>query len=402
MALAPRESENGEERIVASASGPAILRERYVISTDDEIKELSLPSSPAYPVQDKRDNSRALFALICKPGLPTRHKVLSTIKGESIVGILPLIDYGPVDWEPYQQKTMVLVYQRPAGGRLIDAVASKKMKISEYDLPRHVIEPFAVALRELAPHDIPHRAIRPENLFVTDTERESIVAGDFASTPPGYDQPHVFEPLERAMALPEGRGKGNIGDDLYALGVTVALLFLGRNPVEKLNDTELLMAKIEQGTYATLCGGERIPVALLEPLRGLLNDAPEERWGLEELDLWLSGKRMTPMQRKPATKAESRFQFGGREHTTLRTLVHAFTQHVNEAARVIRKGQLEIWIKRSLKLVELSEAIGAAVETAQSHDRDYQGSDDYLVSKVALMLDPTGPIRYKGATLLTR
>ncbi len=397
MALTPRETEVPEGR---RQNSPPTLRERYVIDPSQELAELSQPSVKAYAVQDKRDPGRPLFALVCKPNLQPRMNALGFLKGENIRGLLPLVDYGIIHWPIFNRRCMVVIYQRPAGGRLIDALKSGKLKLNEHELPRKIIEPIAVALRELAPNDIPHRAIRVENLYLFEEEKQTIVVGDCATTPPGYDQPTSFEPIERAMATPDGRGKGNIGDDLYALGASIVTLILGHNPVAKLSDDQVLAAKVEQGTYATLCGRERVPLHLLEPLRGMLSDEPDERWTLEEVDFWVSGRRMTPMQKKAAKKAESRFSFAGRDHGTVRTLAHAFTCHVNEAARVIRKGQLETWLRRSIKDNDMAEAVAAAVEAARAHERDFQGSDDYLVTKVSIILDPKGPIRYKGLAFI--
>ncbi len=397
MALSPREPTDANPR---KQGGPPTLRDRYVIDPAEELAALSQPSLRAFAVQDRRDATRPLFALIGKPGLPPRVNSLTHLRGESIRGLLPLVEFGVVDWPDYSQRCFAAVYQKPTGGRLTEAVAAGRISINEHDLPRRIIEPIAAGLRELAPNDISHRAIRPENLFVLDEDRQSVVVGDGAMTPPGYDQPAVFEPVERAMATPEGRGRGSIGDDLYALGVTIVFLLVGRDPVAKLSEDQLLNAKIEQGSYATLCGRERIPMSLLEPLRGMLSDDPDERWTLDELERWINGRRLTPIQRKPAQKIDARFSFAGREHATVRTLAHAFTKHVPEAARAIRKGQLDAWVRRSLKDAPMADAVAAAADLARVFERDHRGSDDYLVAKTVAILDPRGPIRYKGLSFL--
>jgi hypothetical protein len=44
--------------------------------------------------------------------------------------------------------------------------------------------------------------------------------GECVSETSGVSQPAIFEPIERAMALPTGRGEGTPPDDMFALGVT--------------------------------------------------------------------------------------------------------------------------------------------------------------------------------------
>ena len=81
-----------------------------------------------------------------------------------------------------------------------------------------------------------------------------IVLGPNVTSPPGYDQQPIFEPLDRAMAQPNGRGLGNSSDDIYALGINIILAFLGYNPVAKISDEDLIKHRLENGSYNAICG----------------------------------------------------------------------------------------------------------------------------------------------------
>lgn len=59
-----------------------------------------------------------------------------------------------------------------------------------------------------------------------------------------------------------GRGKGTIADDIYALGATMLFMGLGQCPVAEMSDREILAGKVENGSFATLLGGEVIPGGL--------------------------------------------------------------------------------------------------------------------------------------------
>ena len=152
----------------------------------------------------------------------------------------------------------------------------------------------------MAGHKVTHRAVRADNIFFMDKERKTVVLGDCVTAPPGADNPPVFETIERSMASPGGRGKGNFTDDLFALAVSMVFIVQGSNPVSALSEDELVIARVVQGSYATISVGTRIPMALLEPLRGLLSDNLDERWTMEELGLWLDGQRLTPLQKRPS------------------------------------------------------------------------------------------------------
>ena len=68
----------------------------------------------------------------------------------------------------------------------------------------------------------------PKTFFFNDEEMTEIVIGENLTSPPGYDQPSIFEPIERAMSHPAGRGVGTSRDDIYAMGVTIGILVLGQ------------------------------------------------------------------------------------------------------------------------------------------------------------------------------
>ena len=131
---------------------------------------------------------------------------------------------------------MAVIYGRPLGGRLVSVIASGEIQVNEYDIQSRIIEPLIQAVSALDARNIRHRSIRPKNLFFMDEEKEELVLGDFMTAPEGFDQPIVFETIERGMASPGGRGEGGIGEDLYALGVTLVFLIQGANPVSNLND----------------------------------------------------------------------------------------------------------------------------------------------------------------------
>ena len=130
-----------------------------------------------------------------------------------------MVDWGPIFWTAFGRRTMCVVYERPLGGRMTESPFVDGEHLNEYDIPRKIIQPMHIALGEIEALKISHRAIRPDNMFYMDAERQHLVLGDCASTPPGFDQPAIFEPVARGLASPHGRGPGAVASDYYALGV---------------------------------------------------------------------------------------------------------------------------------------------------------------------------------------
>jgi hypothetical protein len=390
--------DDGVPAITAGES--ALLRQRFDIDPASPLLDLDRPSAKAFVTRDLRDSERDLFALICTSDLPIRSETASLLKGAGFPGVMSPVDRGPVYWPALEKRCMAVVYERPRGGSLADSRVRNETAISHQDIPRRVIRPLAKGLRAIERAGLTHRAIRPDNLFFLDEAREILVMGDCVTAPAGFHQPSLLEPIERTMASPAGRGEGGPGDDLYALGATIVMLLPGHAPVADLCDEDLLQSRVENGTYTTLCKSMRVPIALVEPLRGMLNDNPEERWALGELELWLDGRRPTVPQRKARPKATLAFPFAGRDHYRPRTLAHAFTQNVGEAVKVIRDGQLEHWLRRGIDAPGLAKSVAKAAAADRVRQNRMRGADNLLVAEISTVLDSEAPIRFKDFSFM--
>lgn len=380
----------------AKPAGPsACLHNRFAIDVNAPLAEFTTASAQAFVSVDLRYPSRHLFALVCTPDLPTRAAVRERCNETSLPGLMQIVDHGIIDWPPLKRRCQTIVYPRPQGGSLGASYGHGGRSVSEYAISRRVVPPIAKALQALNAIGVAHRAIRLDNMFFVDTNRTELVLGDCVSTPAGYDQPVLFEPIERALASADGRGEGCASDDLYALGVCLAILLIGDNPVAGLSDEQVLMARMERGSYSVLCERQRIPLAMIEPLRGLLCDEAHNRWDLDELDRWLKGQRLSRSRPSAPLRPSSAFSFAGHQHWSLRTLAHSLSLDVPAAARVIREGQLETWLRLRAKSDELANAVVQEVALASSR-KGASGSDDAFVARVAMLLDPDAPIRYRA------
>ncbi|KAF0224490.1 MAG: hypothetical protein FD176_1074 [Rhodospirillaceae bacterium] len=390
------EANDGVKESVAVAGPPGVLRDRYTIRSNQPIPELSTPNAEAFVAEDKRDTNRQLYALICRPELPPRVNVMRALKGLQAPGLVQLVEWGAMNWPPLGRQCMTVVYERPVGKRMMTSLRQEFRRIDEYDIGRKVIEPLMAAIKELTNRGITHRAIRATNLFYMDDAGERLALGDCVSTPPAFDQPLVFESVEAGMANPVARGSGTYSDDLYALGVTIIFVYLGRNPVAHMDEETLLKMKIQQGSYATLVGDERLPLALVELLRGLLCDDPDQRWNIEALDLWLSGRRLSPLQQRVEKRAARGFPFNGKEYFNCRELAQAMARNWEAAIPPILEGKLELWLRRAVEDKDRAQVVSDVVRMALTGSGDKRSASDLMLCKVLNILDPTAPIRYKG------
>ena len=395
----PKSSGPAPSRLDSARPASVRLKDRWDILVEQPLGELRGPAALAYAVEDSRSVGMSFFALVADPKQPIRGAALGLSRMTKNPHVLTPIDYGVIDWPPAQQRCLVILYDRPAGGRLAPGAEQSIAPWSEEDLVDRVIAQLLPGLRALNVEGITHRGIRPNNIFFRDAARRQAVLGDCITVPPAAHQPAAYETIESAMALPIARGNGSGGDDLYALGVLCLHLLQGTPPGQGLSADALIEEKIRRGSFNALAPDTRMSAAMLELLRGLLIDEPEERWGLQEVELWLQGRRLTPKVTSPAPRAPRPFEFGTEPCFTARSLGRALAKAGEQGVHAVRSHALQVWLQRSLGDKSVGEGVAVALADGEDPSSGNAAQDARLVARVAIALDPAAPIRYRGQAL---
>lgn len=383
----------GEEAPV-TGSGKSVEIGNFRVFLDLRMPEFDMGHCKAYTADNLRRDEGSAFAVVTDPVLATRHDHISFLTGMHLAGQIDMLDSEIAYWPPFGRKTMVLFFEKPPGGKV--TVRDKKLAIDEHDIATVVVEPLMNVLQTLGEKGLSHRNVRAGNLFFADVMREKVVLGDCAGGPPGYSQPLVYEPTSRMSADPAGRGIGSLSDDLYALGVTLAELGIGRQPLKKLDDQEIMELKLAKGSFQAIASHEKLPLILIEPVRGLLCDDPEERWGFAELNAWIDGRRTKPVQANTEKRAARSQNLSGRDYYTCRSFAQGMAKNWVSALAPLRDGTVEIWLRRGLGDNERAKALSEAMRQLQWAGADKRSAEDILVARSILIMDPTGPIRFKG------
>ena len=303
--------------------------------------------------------------------------------------VLTPVEYGTVAWPPAQQNCLAIIYERPAGGRLAPAADQNITPWSEDDIMDRVMVGLVAGLRALNIEGMTHRGIRPTNIFFRDAARRQAVLGDCITALPAAHQPIAYETIESAMALPGARGNGTSAEDLYALGVLCLHLSQGTPPGQGFAGELLIEEKIKRGSFNALASEARLSPALLELLRGLLIDEPDERWTLQDVDLWLQGRRLTPKVTSPAPRAPRPFEFGAELCFTARSLGRALARSGEQGVHSVRSHPFQVWLQRSLGDRAVAEGVAQALADGEDPAGGNAAQDARLVARVAIALDPT-------------
>ncbi|MDX1483592.1 MAG: hypothetical protein R3229_03830 [Alphaproteobacteria bacterium] len=372
----------------------AVLNDRFEILADAPLPQYDSPRAAAYAARDLRDGEEGIFALVCDPDLPPRMDILGRLGRLGSAELIRLRDYGVVSWAKGQGYRVVLIYDRPAGSRLIPGLNGPFAAMSEERVIGQVLTPVVATLKQLSKQGVTHRAIRPSNMFVRD--EDGVVLGECASVPPAFDQPPVFETIGSLMADPAGRGTGEPADDVYALGVTVLALITGEDPAAGRDSAQLLAEKMVTGSYHALVGAHRLPDAIRDLLRGMLEDRAHARWRLDDLSAWLEDRDMKPIRSPDSLKPERAFAFAGHAFHEPRALATALAGDWDDAELPDGGHEILHWARQSLGDDDLANRVLTAIEMSK-RDRQSRvgGGQPALIARLCMALDNAAPIRYK-------
>ncbi|MEQ8968683.1 MAG: serine/threonine protein kinase [Azospirillaceae bacterium] len=372
-----------------------VASDRFEILREEPLAQYDRPAASAYAVRDRRRGAD-LIAYVTAPATPPRLDVAGGLRIQEAGTLLRLVEAATIHWPDGDGVRPVLIYERPVGDRIMARLDQPITPMSEVQLTSRVVKPLIAALKELKLRRIFHGAINPTNLYLTGN-RESLRLGDCLTGPPGVGQPGLFEPIERAMAEPIGRGTGSLADDLFAVGATVLVLALGRDPTGGVDEATLLDRRLTHGSYAALIGDHRLNTSLAELVRGLLVDDAAQRWTLDDLELWFSGRRLSPKQTPSQRRASRAIRFEGESYWSPRALAAAMAEAPQSALAIVDSGELQSWLRRSIDSDAMAGLVDEAVRTARST----RGGtlEERTLARVLIALDPAAPIRWRGRAI---
>jgi hypothetical protein len=347
---------------------------------------------PALAVIDRRGGRSDLMAVQVDRRFPPRARALQAF-AEPVEGILSPLAHGPAP-DPVGNGGYYIVASAPPG----PALDARAHAWSESELLDHVLRPAARALERLASRGITHRAIRPNNVFQA-APGQPVVLGMAWAAPAALHQPAIVEPPYVAMCLPAGRGEGSIGDDVYALGVLLLTLALGRTALAGLDDEAVVRRKLDQGCFAALVGNGRLPAAIADLARGMLADDPEHRPD-PALLTEPSAARARRVAARPSRRAPRPLQFAGRQAWNARSLAHALASAPDAGLQALRNGMVDDWLRRHLGDAGLAMRIEEIRRPRPAEvPRDNASGDALLAMTAVALIDPLAPLCWRGATL---
>ena len=343
---------------------------------------------PSFAARDERAADLDLIAIQVARRAPARARALQML-AEPIDHMLCPMAHGTATG-PDGEPAYFVICPAPPGPSL----AMHLRPWPEHLLIELLLRPVAHALEHLAGRNVTHRAIRPNNVF-QGQRGQPVVLGAAWAAPPAMHQPALFEPPYSAMCLPAGRGEGEIADDVYALGVLLLTLSLGRLPLAGLDETAILRRKLDLGSHAALVGDERLPPVIADLTRGMLAEAPEHR-PPPALLLDPAVARGRRVAARPPRRAGRPLAVADTAVWNARSLAHAMATEPDHGLAMLRGGAALQWLRRGLGdgalAVRLEEMLRPRGETAAEEAR----SDALTLMRAITVIDPLAPLCWRG------
>lgn len=353
-------------------------------------------AAKAYQAYDPNDKTKKQIALVA--GIESLPRWSATVIYDKLAdtSFMRLMGSGVVHWPLENVQKFILIYAGNVGDTLVERDGFNQTSWRHPDIVDRLIFPMARMLKEMEDKSFTHGSIRPSNIFHGSADKTApVILGDCLAVQPGSSQSSIFLPIEKALAEPMARGKGSIKDDIFAFGVSLVFFLRKNDELKHIGEDELLKRRIENGTFATLIGGERFQASFLELLRGILHDDPDQRWSLDDLFAWLDGTRLTPPPHVKPKKANRPITFGGKKYLYPQLLALDIQKFPHDIAEAIEDGSFAQWIDKAVDDNHLTERYAKATERIAGMG-SITDNKDYMVTQLKMALNPALPIYYKG------
>lgn len=369
------------------------LLKRFTLLSNQPLPEYDTPYAKAYAASDEFNTNRQVYAMVCDNSLPYRHQAIKGMLGITSPYIVSLLGAGTVNCSHLGESRYVLFLERPVGQRLSELMKTQP-RLHEHKIIDHVLQPVVRALIAMRAQNVGYGNICPQTLFIGG---ENSMLAEPYSTPCGTIAHYLYEPIERMLCDKLGQGEASEKSDVYALGVLSYELLYGLERFRSLDREDFLKHAMNFTTYQLFATNRDFSDAFQDFFRGVLNDNPVERWGLDQVAQWLGGKRFNMIAPAAPKEAARPFAFGGENFFSRRLLAHAFHRNWREAVKDIKTMKLERWCETSMHRPEMAERVERALRIAGEASTERHVSD--MMTRIIAILDPIGPLRSLSVSL---
>ncbi len=376
-------------------SGEVLLKGDIKIFPGSPLPHMDRGSAKAY-LAETRSGGKA-FALICPDNLVPRTAVVHKYMNVMSPSLPKITGSGVVDWQPERREKYVFVYEGLLGNPLSAQKNIPALGLKLDVILNTIFYNLVDGISAMHDRGVVHGNICLQNIFDGGSGKfENVMLGDCLSVPSGYAQPAVYETVERALALPYAKGEATAADDIYALGISLASMLASHDFTEGMSPEEVIVHKLEHGTFNLVTSRDRFPGQIIEVLRGLLSDDVASRWTIWDINEWMDGRRVTAKQAgRPIPKSSRPVEFKKKKYFRPDILALQLRKDPAATLELAESGELYLWLNRALQNKDYEERFEKAVEQAKKSSTSGANLAERMVTYVSMALAPNFPVFYK-------
>jgi len=375
---------------------------RYIIDFSKEIKTLEHGLTEVVHVYDQEEDRNLAAYLCARRSLPRLSDIL-TYKYVGHPNLLYYVASYPVIDPETQKEYVALIFTNPDLTPLIEHLKDDIPKFKPEDIKNRILFPILDALHLFNKGDMAHGAINLRNIYIKgEGDDYEVVLGECLSAALSMENPILYETVDNALADPSGRGVATVKNDLYSLGICIAMLVWQVNPLQELSDTEIIQRKVEKGSFGLLSTRQKASSELIEFLRGVLNDDASQRWDYDDVSKWMEGQRLSPKQPPAQLKAQRPFVFRDKKYSYMRSLIYVLGREGGDTAyTVLSSPEFLKWFTRNFSDKNILANVESILERTKTAPKSGSFKDRYTAEMI-MALDPHGPIRFKNLSVHAR
>ncbi len=357
------------------------------------IKTISEDTGEAKIYLVEQENAKFVLKLYYEDIQPN-DGLLKKLRGLHHEDIITIYDFGYYQPTGYGFQRFYEIMEYAAGGTVEDI-----LPIRNYTAIRQIVAETANALEFLHEKKIIHRDIKPGNLFYRDAEKTDVIIGDFGISSlmeegiglhgDTRDRSVLFSAPEMYLIGAHGQAFFDYRVDWYALGITVMVLWFGKQFGKGYSEDELMIEK-NHGSITDPKYFNDIPIdeRVLTLIKGLTVRELKNRWGLDQVKRWIKGEHVEVIEDSGSEASKQKpFNFdkeAGLIAWSREELGELLLRHPQLGIRYLYDGMIADWFKENedpKSQMEIKEVIG------KIFPKDQQAG----LCTTAYMLNPTLP-----------
>jgi serine/threonine protein kinase len=316
-------------------------------------------------------------------GIKPKEEIAAKIKALRREHIVEVLADGETGGRHYE------VLEKIEHGSLVDLINAGQL--GDRQLKESVRE-LGSAVSHLHEAGIIHRDIKPANVLVRGKDPLNLILTDFGISSVSDVSLHMTS-VNRTAAYcaPEAmQGVVAKASDWWSVGVIVLEMLQGRHPFAGMDERAVNFQLVARGISIP----EDISSDWQLVLKGLLTRDPGKRWGWDEVEQWLTGKRDIATQYEGDQKEEKKFGYRPyklrrREIYEPEELAIYLGENWNEGVKHFGRGYISDWVKDNYQDHGLASDLTDIFE-------DTELDADQKLSAALLVLNEDLPLFWKG------